>query len=261
MKGKIEGIKSKQAEEVGKKEVTKSNELKILLDERKASIKAEKENHKKEKTTITSSNTEKQNKYKAEKETIYTSMWYGIFLTLPLLAACMLVYRNILHKSGIEEQTQFDDYFYRESIFLKMKNYLRVIFLEKVHSFFDEKLKAVTKKQYELSMNEIYERVNNTKIVNLLEVDAAQQNLESITARYATENGNGGTVTPEVKTATVKATNRTTTEAVMDRSDIKTATVKCKKTGCNKRFEPYPKTKKFCSKKCRMSHHKFELKK
>jgi hypothetical protein len=257
LKGKIQGIKSDQAAKVGTIEISKSNELKTLLTERKADAKTKEQQYKKEKNIIVSSNANNEKKYKAEKENVYSSMWYGIFLSLPLLAASMLVYRNILHKSGIEESTQFDDYFYRESIFEKMKNYVRVVFLEKIHSFFDEKLKAFTKKEYELSMNEVYERTNNTKVINLLEVDAAQINMDVITARYGVENGNDGTVGK----GTIHATNSTPTDNVGNGNGEETTTVKCKKTGCSKRFDPYPKTKKFCSKKCRMSHHKFELKK
>lgn len=265
LKGKIEGIKSDQAQKVGTVETQKGSELKTLLAERKADTKAQEQQYRNEKNTIVSSNTEKENNYKSEKENTYNSMWYGIFFTLPLLAACMLVIRNIFHTSGVNEQTQFDDYFYRESIFSKAKNYCRVVFLEKVHSFFDQKIKAVTKTEYELSTNEIYERSNNTKVINLLNVDESQMNLDDINASFPTAKNNGKTAQKDNGKAYKNINgnngeNTTTTQSVVSQKRTKSDKIKCQKKGCKKTFKPFPKSKRFCSTKCRVQHHNFELK-
>ena len=156
-------------------------------------------------------------------------MKYGILFSLPLLIACMVVYRNILDKSGIEETSQIDDYFYRESILNKVSNYVRVATLERLHNYFDGRINAIKRKEHTPKVNQIFERSNVTKVMN----KATHQ-------------------------ATVKATHRNVTmQTVGNESTSK----KCLRDGCNTTFKPFPKSKKFCSSNCRIKHHKFELKK
>ena len=154
-------------------------------------------------------------------------MKYGILFSLPLLVACMLVYRNILDKSGIEETSQIDDYFYRESIFNKVSNYVRVATLERLHNYFDGRINAIQRKEHTPKVNQIFERSNVTKVMN----KATERQRQLATHRNVT-------ILP-----------------VGNDNDNK----QCLRDGCNKTFKPFPKSKKFCCSNCRIKHHKFEL--
>jgi hypothetical protein len=148
--------------------------------------------------------------------------------SLPLLVACMVVYRNILDKSGIEETSQIDDFFYRESIFAKASNYVRVATLERLHNYFDGKINAIQRKEHTPKVNHIFERSNVTKVMR--KATAKQRQLAT------------------VKNVTILPVGNDITE---DKQ--------CLRDGCNTTFKPFPKSKKFCCSNCRIKHHKFEL--
>lgn len=225
---KIGNLESKTASEILNIERKKTDELKALLSDRNSQSKVSTETYTKDKENVLERNKTANKDYLNERSMVYNSMKYGILFSLPLLVACMVVYRNILDKSGIEETSQIDDYFFRESIFNKASNYVRIATLERLHNFFDGKINAIKKKEYSPVINGIYQRENVTKVMN----KATHQ-------------------------ATAKATHRNVTmQTVVNDNDNK----KCLRDGCKTTFKPFPKTKKFCCSNCRIKHHKFELK-
>ena len=227
---KASNLDSKATSEILNIERKKADDLKALLSRRNAQSKVSNETHTKDKESALESNKAANTSYLAERSMVYNSMKYGIIFSLPLLLACMVVYRNILHKSGIEETTQIDDYFYRDSILNKVSNYVRIATLEKLHNFFDGKINDLQMKEHTPKVNQIFERSNVTKVMN----KATHQ-------------------------ATVKATHRNVT--IQSVGNHITNDKQCLRDGCNTTFRPFPKSKKFCCSNCRIKHHKFELKK
>jgi len=225
---KTSNLESRTASEILNIERKKNDELRALLSDRNAQRKASTEIHTKDKESVLERNKRANTSYLNERSMVYNSMKYGILFSLPLLVACMVVYRNILDKSGIEETSQIDDYFYRESILNKASNYVRIATLERLHNYFDGKINAIKMKEHTPKVNQIFERSNVTKIVN-----------------KATHR------------ATVNATHRNvTTQTMVNDNDNK----QCLRDGCGNTFKPFPKSKKFCCSNCRIKHHKFELK-
>jgi hypothetical protein len=227
---KASNLESKATSEILNIERKKADDLKALLSDRNVQRNASNETHTKDRESVLESNKTANTSYLNERAMVYNSMKYGILFSLPLLVACMVVYRNILHKSGIKESSQIDDYFYRESIFAKASNYIRIATLEKLHNFFDGKINAIQMKEHTPKINQIYQRQNVTKIMN----KATHQ-------------------------ATVKATHRNVT--IQSVGNHITNDKQCLREGCNTTFKPFPKSKKFCSSNCRIKHHKFELRK
>jgi hypothetical protein len=253
LQGKIESLNSKQAQEVGTLQVAAGSELKQLIASRKADAGAANNKASNEKSKIVSSNTDKSNNYKSELSSTSNMIQYGIYISLPILLFCMVVIRNIFNKAGIKDEMQVDDFFYMESPLQRFKNLIRLKWLTFAHSKLDNRFAKIKPLEHKPAINEIYDRTDLTKYIKPLELSETQQNLEVFRAVHSIENGNGGTVNNDTKTAV----NSNPTPSVGNNI----GTVECKKIDCKKRFDNYPKTKKFCSKKCRMSHHKFELKK
>ena len=114
MNHKIGNLESKTASEILNIERKKTDELKAILSDRNAQSKLSSKTYTTDRESVLESNKTALESYLNERSMVYNSMKYGILFSLPLLVACMLVYRNILDKSGIEETSQIDDYFYRE---------------------------------------------------------------------------------------------------------------------------------------------------
>ena len=227
---KIGNLESRTASEILNIERKKTDELKAILSDRNTQRNASTEIHTKDKESVLERNKAANKDYLNQRFMVYNSMKYGILFSLPLLVACMLVYRNILDKSGIEETSQIDDYFYRDSIFNKASNYVRIATLERLHNYLDNKINAIQMKEHTPKVNQIFERSNVTKVMNKA---TAVKRLSATIKSFTTESV-GNDITNDKQ---------------------------CLREGCNTTFRPFPKSKKFCCSNCRIKHHKFELRK
>jgi hypothetical protein len=256
LQGKIEKLKSEQAQSIGSLQIAAGAELKELIKERKADTGAAGAEHKTEKQKINSFNEKSTKKYKNKIESTYFYMKYGIYFSLPLLLFCMILIRNIYFKAGITEQVQIDDYFYRDSILNKTKNLLRLKWLTFAHEQLDKRFDKLKEVNYSPRINKVFDRTDLTQYVNPLQLDNSQMNLDDVKAAFPVKNNNG----LAVKNNHGKTDENTaTTQTVVTQKQAKTDKIKCLKTGCKKTFLPFPKSKKFCSTKCRVQHHNFEL--
>jgi len=239
--GKIADQENTRENKIGQLQVEKGNELSGLRKDKNSKLEAAVALHRIEQGDIKNRNFEKENDYKSELDSTKNGMGNGILISIPLLWFCVFIQRRIYQKSGITENHEFDDYFYREAVTAKLVYLIRVKFLSFTHSRLDAKLEKITLDDYAPSTNKVFKRNGKTVYVDPFKLNESQMNL---------------TATFSSRTATVKHIP-STQSVVAELGDV----ILCKMDGCNNSFKPFPKSKKYCSKQCRMKHHKFELKK
>ena len=249
IRGKISDLDQTKENKVGQLLLQKNSELTDLRNGKNNRLSVIEADHRIGGSGIDSLNLNLQGVYESELESTKNGLGRGIFISIPLLFLCVFIQRRIYQKSGVEEQHQFDDYFYRESILSKGVNLLRVRWLSTVHVWLDGKFNKIKLDDYKPIVNKVFNRIDGTEYVDLTQLDASQMNLSSkndginatVKTSHSSQKNDGG---KNRHTDTV----RTITKTVRNDGEMK----ECKH--CGTKFKPFPKHKKFCSDDCRKSN-------
>ncbi len=179
LQGKIENLKSEQAQSIGALQAAAGAELKDLIETRRTAANNTRTKAQDKTKQIDNSNTEKQNNYKSELSSTVLKMKYGVLFSLPLLLFCMVIIRNIYFKAGVTEKVQIDDYFYRDSILNKTRNLIRVKWLSFAHHHLDKQYLKLKEIEHTPRVNKVFDRSEITQYVNPYQLNDNQQNFKS----------------------------------------------------------------------------------
>ncbi len=177
LKGKIGELKAEAAAAIGIEEAKRADKMEELMEERKTSQREIKTQYRADKAQIDNSNNNLSIKHKTQIESNTGSLKNLVYACLFLFVLCVVVERIIYKGAGITFESNFSDYFYRESIFKTFLNFAG----EKVQATARGKINEWHDKVEAPSLSErptiIFDRVNNTQIVRTEKEDQEELRL------------------------------------------------------------------------------------
>lgn len=280
-RAKIAEHKASRDQEIQKLEVLKLNDLTTTLNERKENIKDIKKVHQKQSEKVIASNDKNINSYDDSLKSTSSILKYGIFFSLPLLFFCLIIQRNTLHQAGVEEQCQHDDFYFRDSIFSRFKNLIRVKFLSIAHSFFDNQFSKIQDLKPEAKKNKIFKRQDLTEYVDLNKIDVSQMNFKAneaaipiaerqVPKKHKNDKKKKKRTAQERQKEPIEeehlrhpydstgGTAQGDTKVIEKVVFVDAELIECKHPNCTNKFKPFPKNKKFCSPKCKKENWTLE---
>ena len=177
VKGKIEAVKSEQASEVGKLELSKGNELKQLISDRKADTKTAINTFENEKQIVVSSNDKKSGDYDNKISKSSNNLGGLVIVCIPLLILSVLIQRIIYKEAGVIVSYHFDDYHFRDSILNTWKSYAS----EKVNEKAYRTINGWHSKVKDVQLTDrpiiIFDRSENTRYIKTAKEDLQEVEL------------------------------------------------------------------------------------
>ena len=177
LKGKIASLEAEEAQRIGKQESSKLGELRELVNERKNDLKNVAASHKSEKGKIENKNNTAINDFESEIKNSSEGLGSLILICLPILFLSVLVQRIIYKKSGIIVSYQFDDYYFRDSVFNTWLNYAKEGINEKAHSKIHEWHSKINDVQLNDRPIIIFDRAENTQYIKTQKEEAEEVEL------------------------------------------------------------------------------------